>query len=195
MNWYSLCITDGQKIAKRLSAGVSKETNRARQLLSDYNAVSSEISPSFSPLLLSDVLSPDDDIWKQHEWHHTNSTVPSSLKKDITDSYLHMKRCEEEQKLLTAEMQNTLEYWSKRAVRVKQKIDAARCNSDQYSRGVTSLLQQHLWMIELTNSNAHAAFGTILATEHSSNHDQYDLHDSDFTDSEDGISDTDFDDD
>ena len=127
-----------------------------------------------------------------HECHHTK---PSIVKKDITDSYLLMKRYVEEQKLLTAEMQNTLEYWSKCAGCVKQKIDAARCNSDQYSRGVTSLLQQHLWMIELTNCNAHAAFGTILATEHSPNHDQYDIHDSDFTDSEDGISDTDFDDD
>ena len=43
--------------------------------------------------------------------------------------------------------------------------------------------------------HTYAAFGTILATETSPNHDQYDLHDSDFTDSEDDISDTDFDDD
>ena len=37
-----------------------------------------------------------------------NSTVPSSLKKDITEAYLFMQRCEEELELLTAEMHNAL---------------------------------------------------------------------------------------
>lgn len=103
-----------------------------------------------------------------------------------------MKRCEEEQKLLTAEIHNTLEYWAKRADCVKQQIDAVRCNTSQYARGVTSLLQQHLWAIELTYSNAQAVFRNILsATEYS----QYNLYDSDVSDSEDDISDIDVDDD
>ena len=55
-------IKDGQRIAKRLSSSVNKETSRARQLLNDYNTVSSEIATSFSPLILSDVLPADSDM-------------------------------------------------------------------------------------------------------------------------------------
>ena len=53
---------DGQKIAKKLSNGIDKETSRAGQLLDDYNAGSSEVEPYFSPLLFSDVLSPDSNL-------------------------------------------------------------------------------------------------------------------------------------
>ena len=153
---------DGQKIAKELSNGIDKETSRARQLLDDYNAVSSEVEPYFSPLLFSDVLSPDSNLWMQYAQHEANSTVPSSLKKDITDAYLLMKRCEELE-LLTSEMNNALEYWRKCAECIKQGIDDARADSrSQYSCGVASLLQQRLWVIELTYSRAQAAFGYVL---------------------------------
>ena len=96
----------------------------------------------------------------QYAQHEANSTVPSSLKKDITDAYLLMKRCEEELELLTSEMNNALEYWRKCAEYIKQGIDDARADSrSQYSCGVASLLQQRLWVIELTYSRAQAAFG------------------------------------
>jgi hypothetical protein len=178
---------DGQKIANRLSNGIGKETNRARQLLDEYNAISSEITPSFPPLSLSDVLSPDSDIWTKHAQLEANSTVPSSLKKDITEAYLLMKRCEEELELLTAEMHNALEYWKKCIDCIKNSIDDAKADSSsQYSRGVASLLQQHLWVIELTYSRAQAAFGDIISpAECSSSTGHYTLHDSDFSDSED----------
>ena len=65
----------------------------------------------------------------QYAQHEANSTVPSSLKKDITDAYLLMKRCEEELELLTSEMNNALEYWRKCAECIKQGIDDARADS------------------------------------------------------------------
>lgn len=187
-------ISDGQKIAKRLSVGIDKETKRARQLLNEYNTVSTDISPCFSPLLLTDILSPDNKIWHQYT-HGTSSTVPPGVKKDITDAYLLKQRCEEELQLLTAEMTNALDYWRKCADCMKQSISAMNSKSTQYTRGATSLLQQRLWVVELAHSKAQSAFTNILSpvpSECPTSTVHHDLHDSDFSESEDdSISDED----
>ena len=96
-----------------------------------------------------------------------------------------MKRCEEELELLTAEMHNALDYWRKCAECIKQAIDTVKADSSsQYSHGVASLLQQHLWVIELTYSRAQAAFEDILSPAECSSTVHYTLHDSDFSYSE-----------
>lgn len=123
--------------------------------------MSCDIMPAFTPLHLNDVLSPDSDIWTQST-PCTGSTVPFATKKDITDAYLLMKRSAEEQALLTMEMHNSLDYWKRCITNLKKTIDTARCKDDLYSHGVASLLQQHLWKIELTHSKAEAAFQDIL---------------------------------
>ena len=179
----TLSLKDGQRIAKRLSSSVNKETSRARQLLNDYNTVSSEISTSFSPLILSDVLPADADIWQKYSPDTSTPVhVPLSVKKDITDAHFLMKRCEEELQLLTAEMHNSLTHWVNCAESIKESIATLRSDSSQYSRGLTSLLQQRLWVIELTHSRAQDAFGDILSGLSSIT--QYDLNESDFSDSD-----------
>ena len=188
-----LMFTDGQKIAKRLSSGVDKETNRAKQLLEEYNTISSEIYPLFSPLQLSDILSPDSEMWQKPRSGAT-SNVPPSLKKDITDAYLMKKRCDEELQLLTTEMHNALDYWRRSAECIKDNIEALRSNSDSdmYSRGLISLLQKRLWVIELTSSKAQVVFSNIISPAESSSPSHYDFHESDFSDSDEHDSDVDF---
>ena len=56
--------TDGQKIAKRLCKGISRESSKAKQVLEEYNAVSSQIESSFQSLSLEEVLSPTCSIWQ-----------------------------------------------------------------------------------------------------------------------------------
>ena len=104
--------TDGQKIAKRLSNGINKQTSRAKQLLEEYNAICSEISPSFSHLLLTDILSTDSEIWQQ-QLSGASLSVPLNIKKDITDAYILIQRCDEELQLIKTEMSNALDYWRK----------------------------------------------------------------------------------
>ena len=93
-----------------------------------------------------------------------------------------MKRCEEELSLISTEMHNTLDYWRKYAESIKQSSNASATESScQYSRGVISLLQQYLLVIELSYSRAQAAFGSILSPVSSSSI----MHDSDSSDSSD----------
>ena len=117
---------------------------RARQLLDDYNAVSSEISPHFSPLVLSDVFSADADISKCAPDVNTSTTVPLNVKRDIIDSHFMMKRCEEELTLLRAEMSNTLVHWTNSLETTKKNIDTMISHTNPYSKGVVSLLHRRL---------------------------------------------------
>ena len=180
---------DGQKIARRLSSGIDKETRRARKLLEDYNIVSSHILPSLSPLNLQDVLSPDDIFWTQYI-PSTSCRLPFTMKKDITEAYLLMQRSKEEQQLLTVEMRNALDFWNSCAQSLQEGIDSMKSKTDLYSRGAASTLQQHLWTIDYLRSRAKAAFQILVTDDDSSPTAEATFHDSDFSDTE---SDTDSD--
>ena len=80
-------------------------------------------------------------------------------------------------------MHNALAHWKRSTEIIVQKIDALRSDSSQHSRGVTSLLHQRLWMIEVTYSKAHSAFEYILSSEFFSD-TLYNFHESDFSDSD-----------
>ena len=185
-------------MAKRLQRGSAVVS--IRRLTEPDNClmtttVSSEISASFSAIPLTDVLSPEAEIWERLapsllDTNPSSTAVPFSLKKDISDAHFLLKRCEEELQLLTAEMHNALGYWVKCVDCIKQNIETVRSDSSQYSRGVTSLLQQRLWVIELTHSKAQSAFRNILSG-YSSCNAPYDLHESDFSDSDTDTSDED----
>ena len=181
---------DGQKIAKRLSNGIDKETRRAGKLLEDYNTVSSHIQPSFSPLHLHDVLSPDSIFWTQ-DMPSTSCTLPFTVKKNIIEAYLLMQRSEEEQQLLTTEIRNAIDFWNGCAVTLQESIDSMKSKTDLYSCGAASILQHHLWAIDFVRSQAEAVFQTIPITEnHCSAAVQATLQESDSSDTE---SDTDSD--
>ena len=146
---------------------------------------------------MTDFLSPEAEIWDPEklapsllDTNQCSTDVPFILKKDITDAHFLLKRCEEELQLPTAEMHNALECWLKCVDCIKQNIDAVRSDSNQYSRGVASLLQQRLRVIELTHCKAQSAFGNILSG-YSPCNAPYDLHESDLSDSETDNSDED----
>jgi len=63
MSYVSFYHLDGQKIAKKLSRGISKETNRTRQLLDEYNATL-QAQGCFAPVSVSDVLSLSSKFWQ-----------------------------------------------------------------------------------------------------------------------------------
>ena len=118
-------ITDGQKIARRLSISITKETGNARKLLSDYCAASSLVGSSIQ-VTLAEVLSPDSDFWKtpppQSLSPHLSQDLSWDVKKDITQAYLLIKRSEELD-LLSEEKNNVLSYWVKQKVIIIQQID------------------------------------------------------------------------
>ena len=82
-------FVDGQKIAKRLSMQISKETAKLKKLIAEYNSCHCD-EPD---LILADVLEP----------HSTD--VGRKERHDIIQAYLRKKRSEEEIKLLLAEVE------------------------------------------------------------------------------------------
>ena len=60
----TIVYIDGQKIAKRLSANITKETSTAKKLLQEYNAAASVVKEAHIPICVEEVLLPDSDFWQ-----------------------------------------------------------------------------------------------------------------------------------
>ena len=106
----SLCHADGQKIAKKLSRGISKETDRARQFLDEYNAIL-RAEGCFAAVPVSEVLSLSLKFWCDGDCLQKGcEKVPLSIQKEMIDAYLRTKRTSEEIKLVEQEMRNVIEY-------------------------------------------------------------------------------------
>jgi len=77
---------DGQKIAKiakKLSRGISKETNRPRQLLDGYNATL-QAQGCLAPVSVSGVLSLSLKFWQDGDaLQNGHEEVPFPIQKDI----------------------------------------------------------------------------------------------------------------
>ena len=167
-----MCI-DGQKIAKRLSANITKETSTAKKLLQEYNAAASVVKEAHIPICVEEVLLPDSDFWQPAV--PSSSPLSWNTQKDITSAYLLKKRCDEELCLLQEEMQNVLLYCRQFEELLNNLIDNTQSNEDQYSRGLASLFLKKLKDVRLYHSAAEATFvkvdGVLLSTETISNSD------------------------
>ena len=132
-------IIDGQKIAKRLSASITKETSTARKLLEEYNVAAAQVKETYIPLTEDEVL---------NSWQPAveSSKLPWNTNKDITSAYLLMQRTEEELRLLKEEMQNVLTYCRQSKEAVTRQIDLIQSDEEQYSN---TLLLSKLEDIEL----------------------------------------------
>lgn len=156
-NTYSHHI-DGQKIAKKLCKGISKETGKLKKLLGEYNTVASEIESTFLPLSLEDVLSPESSIWLSPSNHRTRE-IPSNIQRDIIEAYLIKKRSNEELVLLKTEMSNVITYWNQRRGCIDSTLQQLLLSpANQFNRGCVSLLKQLLWEAELHHSQAKSDF-------------------------------------
>ena len=153
--------TDGQKIAKKLCKGVSRESSKAKQVLEEYNAVSSQIESSFQSLSLEDVLSPTCSIW-QNLSYDNSSQIPFSIKQDIIEAYLLNKRSDEELLLLRTEMCNVIEFWQQREECIKNLLlQFSESASTQFNRGCVCLLKRLQWETELYHSQATTHFSSV----------------------------------
>lgn len=91
-----MCFADGQKIAKKLSIQISKETNNIKSLLEDGKLLS--IPEALDPSTYSTILSTP---------HFSES------KQQLIEAFLMMKRSTEEIIILRTEMKNTAHYYKK----------------------------------------------------------------------------------
>ena len=124
---------DGQKIAKRLSSSITKETKKAKELLEEYNAtcLQLDIGREQSPLQLQEILPINSEFWQTFPLaeYTTSRGVPWNTKRDVIQAFLLKKRSEEELQLLEDAMQNVLEYWSNRIAAITGEIEQLQENN------------------------------------------------------------------
>ncbi len=119
-----MCFADGQKIAKKLSIQISKETKNIKSLLPIYNSCKSTLE--YGKLLsIPEALDPS-----------TYSTILSTphfseSKQQLIEAFLMMKRSTEEIIMLRTEMKNTAHHYKKKQLIIIQVIDsmATKCDS------------------------------------------------------------------
>ncbi len=167
-------VTDGQKIAKKLGSSITKETRVVRRLLEQYNLAVNELADS--PVALEDVLSLKSEFWTSNSPTLPSSSIPWKTKEEIIQTFLLMKRCEEEKALLKLEMESTVQYWFNQVTVVTKKIDELNSglSGDQYTSGLKSLLQSKRQSSENHYHRATAAFtqfvelpSTVTSAQHS----------------------------
>ena len=159
-----IIILDGQKIAKRLSANISKETKSIRKLVDEYNSIATSTNDSHIPVNMSDAMALDSAFYCPFT---DTSKLPWNKQKDIISAYLLVKRSEEELVLLQTEMQNVLAYCTQCKEKISQQINNTRAKEDQYSRGMTALLSRLFSDVDIYHAKVKATFATMdcLSTE------------------------------
>ena len=142
----SLHFIEGQKIAKRISQQIRKESTKVKHLVEQYNSISFLLCNT-EQLSLTDALDPTSPFWKSHSSLHLQSTehgpIPLATKQDIIRFYLQEKRGLEEIELLQNAMHNTLEYFWRKRVEIGQKgQELSVGEQSDFTHGALSVLRQ-----------------------------------------------------
>ena len=142
-------VADGQKIAKRVSSQINKETRKLKKLVMDYNRDSILPEMTIQTALNPDDTTVDSDVRSTVFATSANSQISTKDKNDLVHAYLKKVRSSEEIALLKDEVKNSLDYLKERQQCIKDCCTHLCRNSDVYSRGAHNLLTQLLWRTEL----------------------------------------------
>ena len=149
-----ISIIDGHKIAKKLSIQITKQTKSVKKILKECNVAQSTINSTNELWDLSDVLLPSNSFWESSRMPLGDGTVPFNVKSEAIQSYLLLKRSEEEIKLLRQDLSNAIDYYERKqqllSERVKQLLHKESLSI--YHKGTICLLTLHSWKIELAIS-------------------------------------------
>lgn len=154
---YSL---DGQKIAKRLSAQINKETRSIKSLLKDIN----ESGLYSDPVSLEEAFNPS--ILKLR-LQSLGIEMPSTTdnKREIIQAYLTRTRCEEEMQLLIADAKNMTSYYSNLKTAIIQTIDDLKLKTGLQSRGYIAMLWHYSTFVDELLQRSHTAVQLMSKSE------------------------------
>ena len=140
-------FVEGQKIAKKLSLQISKETKKIRELLPEFNACRS-VSSECAPLEMEEALDPT-----------TLTTIVdtsvSHSKREFIDTFLRIRRSDEEIAMLTMEMNCTVAHYEHEVQAVLNCIESYTQKRDAFSRGAIALLRSLLCKHQVRLSESH----------------------------------------
>lgn len=176
----SLSSPDGQKIAKRISSQIRRESRKVKKLVEEYNATSF-LTESASEITVQTALNPDELMLLAD-----TTNMATGVKHDIVHAYLQKVRSSEEIEILKEDMRNTLHYFQLKQECIKDACEDLSTLEDSFSRGARNLLTHLLWEVELCIDRSKQAFSTVS----SDNSNDYESTDSECSDSNSECSDS-----
>ena len=129
--------SEGQKIAKKLSQQLSKETSSIKCLLDEYNGRCAT-SKAYDFLTMSEALSKGVIEGRLQGLGTSYSSIATGSKREIIDAYLMLTRVMEEIQMLQKEIENMLNYYSRREKCILLKL--TELSDDQHRRLLEELL-------------------------------------------------------
>ncbi len=175
----SFSLSDGQKIAKKLSQQITKETLSMKCLLSDYNVLCAT-SMVYDSLTMAEVLSTGILEGRLNGLGTSCSTVASGSKREIIDAFLIMQRSQEELVMLQQESQNVVLYYQQRQGHINAKLYALSLFDDKFSRGTIAMLKTLLGNTTNYLKEEEQLFSSLCtntAVSSEIDHDMYDSND------------------
>ena len=133
---YIIPFAEGQKIAKKLSLQITKETRKLKALLQEYNAYNTAVNDGYESLPIEDVL----DSSKLAYVLNPKLSAYSADKKELIDAYLLLKRSIEEKELIQSEMKNVISYYEYRVKILSLAMSHLSQSNVDYKRGGCALL-------------------------------------------------------
>ena len=173
-----IVFADGQRIAKRVSSQINKETRKLKKLVIEYNKDS--VLPEMT---MQTALNPDETN-AETDVHvcATHIQMDTKDRNDIIHAYLKKIRSSEEIAILKDEVKSSLDYFQEKQRCIKGCCTNLHANNDVYSRGAHNLLTHLLWKVELCTFPVEACKDTIdYNTEFES---EFDMSSSSSSDSE-----------
>ena len=128
-----LVYIDGQKIAKRLSGQILKETKRIKTLLLNYSVCPSKVELSIKEALDPSVLSIKLD--------HRSKSKTMAVKQDLLQARLLIQRSQEEIDMIQCELHNTLAFFQRKKDTIDTEIVKLKLFNNDFARGSIALLQ------------------------------------------------------
>lgn len=141
---HALYTIDGQKVAKRLSSQINKESIKLKSLLISYNET------TMQQIDLSSVTNLSSEFWNDQEtttFRHATEP-PTKVKLHMIHNWQVMKKSEEEKMLLQDDMLNFLFYFQNK-IEIIKKCTARLNRENDILAGVYSLAQTKLAAIKL----------------------------------------------
>lgn len=142
---------DGQKITNKLSVQVSNETKKVKHMLNQYNSCARAVA--LPTECLQEVLLLEGAFWGAKNSH--------TLKNETIQHYLKKQRSTEEIVMIESEMQNVIDYLSKKAQSIVSTLTEADYEPSQFKTGAMSLLRKQLLQTQLQMKYTIAEFSTM----------------------------------
>lgn len=134
--------SDGQKIAKKLSQQILRETKVIKQLIQDYNSC---CKGSSNELTLSEALDP---LGVATQLELAGLAKPGCLscgkKRPLIDAYLMLSRSKEELAMLDEDIKN-INYYKERDTAIRKEMDSCNSCSGGFDLQIKLAVKKHFY--------------------------------------------------